>query len=120
LVTLVPESREEVTTEGGMDMIVHNKSIGETIGALQNNGIPVSIFIDPEPEQIKLVHQADANMIEIHTGTFCEATGNARRRQAFAKIVDAAKLAKNSNWVSMPVMACATIPSKPLRVVGNR
>jgi len=61
--------------------------------ALQNNGIPVSIFIDPEPEQIKLAHQAGANMIEIHTGVFCEATDNAKRRQAFAKIVDAAKLA---------------------------
>ena len=94
LVTLVPESREEVTTEGGMDLIVHNKSIAETIGALQNNGIPVSIFIDAEPEQIKLAHQAGADMIEIHTGTFCEANGSARRRQAFDKIVDAAKLAK--------------------------
>jgi len=94
LVTLVPESREEVTTEGGLDLIVHNKSIGETIGALQNNGIPVSIFIDPEPEQIKLAHQVGTDMIEIHTGTFCEANGSTKRKQAFDKIVDAAKLAK--------------------------
>lgn len=94
LVTLVPESREEITTEGGVDLIVQSKSITETIGALQNNGIPVSIFIDPEPEQIKVAHQAGANMIEIHTGVFCEATGNAKREQALAKIVDAAKLAK--------------------------
>lgn len=93
-VTLVPESRKEVTTAGGMDMIVHNKSIAETIGALQNNGIPVSIIIDAEPDQIKLAHQAGADMIEIHTGTYCEANGIARRRQAFDKIVDAAKLAK--------------------------
>lgn len=93
-VTLVPESREEVTTEGGLDLIVHNKSIGETIGALQNNGIPVSISIDAEPEQIKLAHQAGADMIEIHTGVFCEANGSAKRRHAFDKIVDAAKLAK--------------------------
>jgi pyridoxine 5-phosphate synthase len=94
LVTLVPESREEITTEGGLDLIVQNKSMAETIGALQNNGIPVSIFIDPEPEQIKVAHQAGADMIEIHTGVFCEAIGNAQREQAFAKIVDAAKLAK--------------------------
>ena len=94
LVTLVPESREEVTTEGGLDLIVHNESIGETIGALQNNGIPVSIFIDAEPEQIKLAHQVGADMVEIHTGVFCEANGGAKRRQAFDKIVDAAKLAK--------------------------
>ena len=90
----MPESREEVTTEGGLDLIVHNESIGETIGALQNNGIPVSIFIDAEPEQIKLAHQVGADMIEIHTGGFCEANGSAKRRQAFDKIVDAAKLAK--------------------------
>ncbi|HSO19795.1 MAG TPA: pyridoxine 5'-phosphate synthase [Desulfosarcina sp.] len=94
LVTLVPESREEITTEGGMDLIVHNKNIAETIGALQNNGIPVSIFIDPDPEQIKLAHQSGANMIEIHTGAFCDAAGGSKRRQAFARIVDAAKLAK--------------------------
>lgn len=94
VVTLVPESREEITTEGGMDLIVHNKSIAETIGALQDNGIPVSIFIDPDPEQIKLAHQSGANMIEIHTGTFCEAAGRTKRDQAYAKIVDAAKLAK--------------------------
>lgn len=94
LVTLVPENREEITTEGGLDLMVHNKPIGETIGALQNNGIPVSIFIDPEPEQIKLAHQFGANMIEIHTGTFCEATGDTHRKQAYAKIVNAAKLAK--------------------------
>lgn len=94
LVTLVPESREEITTEGGLDLIVRNKPIAETIGALQNNGIPVSLFIDPEPEQIKLAHQSGANLIEIHTGRFCEASGSAKREQAFAKIVDAAKLAK--------------------------
>lgn len=93
-VTLVPESREEITTEGGLDLIVHNKSLGETIGALQNNGIPVSVFIDPEPEQVKLAHQAGANGVQIHTGIYCEANGNNRRRQAFAKIVDAAKLAR--------------------------
>lgn len=94
LVTLVPESREEITTEGGLDLIVHSKSIAQTISALQNNGIPVSIFIDPEPEQIKLAYQTGANLIEIHTGRFCEATSSTKREQAFAKIVDAAKLAK--------------------------
>lgn len=93
-VTLVPESREEVRAEDGLDLIVRNKTIAETIGALQNNGIPVSVLIGPEPEQIKLAHQAGANTVEIHTGPFCGATGNNRRQQAFSKIVDAAKLAK--------------------------
>lgn len=92
LVTLVPERREEVTTEGGLDLVVHKTAVTETIGTLQNSGIPVSVFIDPEPEQLKLVHQANANMVEIHTGSFCDATTSNKRKQAFSKIVDAIKL----------------------------
>ena len=92
LVTLVPERREEVTTEGGLDLVVHKSAVTETIRTLQNSGIPVSIFIDPEPEQLKLAHQANANLIEIHTGTFCDATTSRKKNQAFSKIVDAIKL----------------------------
>lgn len=92
LVTLVPERREEITTEGGLDLVVHKTAVTETVRTLQNSGIPVSIFIDPEPEQLKLAHQAKANLVEIHTGTFCDATTPKRKRQAFGKIVDAIKL----------------------------
>ena len=92
LVTLVPERREEVTTEGGLDLVVHKSTVTEAIKMLQNSGIPVSIFIDPEPEQLKLAHQANANLIEIHTGTFCDATTSKKKKQAFSKIVDAIKL----------------------------
>jgi len=92
LVTLVPETREEITTEGGMDLVVHKAAVTETVRTLQNSGIPVSIFIDPEPEQLKLAHHAKANLIEIHTGTFCDATTSKRKKQAFSKIVDAIKL----------------------------
>ncbi len=93
LVTLVPERREELTTEGGLDLIVHQNAIAETVGTLQNSGIPVSIFIEPDPDLIKIAHQIDTTMIEIHTGTFCEAKTYKKRNQAFSNIVDAAKLA---------------------------
>jgi len=93
LVTLVPEKQEELTTEGGLDLVVHRNAIAETIETLQNSGIPVSIFIDPDPEQIKLAHQINADLVEIHTGTFCEATTLTKRDQAFSNIVDAVKLA---------------------------
>ena len=93
LVTLVPEKKEELTTEGGLDLFVHKNSVAETVGMLQDNGIPVSIFIDPEPEQIKLAHKINASTVEIHTGTFCDATTPQKRDQAFDKIVDAVKLA---------------------------
>ncbi len=92
LVTLVPERREEITTEGGLDLVVHKSAVTETIRTLQNSGIPVSIFIDPKPEQLKLAHQANANMVEIHTGTFCDAKTSKKKKQAFSKIVDAIKL----------------------------
>ncbi len=93
IVTLVPEKREELTTEGGLDLIVHKNSIAEAVDSLQNSGIPVSIFIDPDPEQIKLAHQIDAAMVEIHTGTFCDATTFIKREKAFSIIIDAVKLA---------------------------
>ena len=94
LVTLVPEKREELTTEGGLDLIVHKTSISETIGTLQNSGIPVSIFIDPALEQIKVAHQINASMVEIHTGTFCDATTLKKQKQTFTDIVNAVKLAR--------------------------
>jgi len=93
IVTLVPEKREELTTEGGLDLIVHSGSVAETVATLQSNGIPVSIFIDPDPDQIKLAHQISASMIELHTGEFCDAATTKQKNQTFARIVDAAKLA---------------------------
>jgi pyridoxine 5-phosphate synthase len=93
VVTLVPEKREELTTEGGLDLIVHKDAVAETVGTLQNNGIPVCIFIDPDPEQIKIAHQINANMVEIHTGIFCDAKTSKKRDQAFSNIVNSAKLA---------------------------
>jgi len=93
LVTLVPEGRDELTTEGGLDLVLQKNVVSEAIAALKNSNIPVSIFIDPDPDQIKLAHQLNAEMIEIHTGTFCEANTSVKREQAFAEIVNAAKLA---------------------------
>ncbi|MBW1724196.1 MAG: pyridoxine 5'-phosphate synthase [Deltaproteobacteria bacterium] len=93
IITLVPEKREELTTEGGLDLIVHKDAIAETVGTLQDNGIPVCIFIDPNPDQVKIAHQINANMVEIHTGIFCDAKTPKKRERAFSNIVDAAKLA---------------------------
>jgi len=94
VITLVPEKREELTTEGGLDLIVHKNTIAETVDTLQNSGMPVSIFIDPDPEQVKLAHKIDASMVEIHTGTFCDAPTADKKERAFNKIVDAVKLAR--------------------------
>jgi pyridoxine 5-phosphate synthase len=93
MVVLVPEKREEISIEGGLDMMVHKTTVSETAATLQNSGIPVGILIDPDPEQLKLSHQSNANTVEIHTGTYSESTTTAKRNQAFSKIVDAVKLA---------------------------
>lgn len=91
-VTLVPEKREELTTEGGLDLITHQETIRETVSTLKNAGIKVCIFIDPDLDQIKIAHKIDADMIEIHTGAFCDAETESRARREFVRIVDAAKI----------------------------
>ncbi len=92
-ITLVPEKREELTTEGGLDVITHQNTIKEATGIIQNAGITVSIFIDPDLDQIKTAHKIDADMIEIHTGAFCDAVTDLERQKEFSRIVDAAKMA---------------------------
>ena len=93
LVTLVPEKREGSTGDGGLDLIIDRDDIRETVATLQNSAIPVGLLIDPDPEQIKLAHRSNADQVEIHTGTYCEAKTEQKRNQAFLDIVDSVKLA---------------------------
>ena len=72
---IVPESREEITTEGGLDVVGNLGSLKETIKTLQAAGIKVSLFIDPDEAQIKAAAQLGAEMIELHTGSFALTTG---------------------------------------------
>jgi pyridoxine 5-phosphate synthase len=69
--TLVPEKREEVTTEGGLDVLSQRKTLHETVFRLQEAGILVSLFIDPDLGQVRAAKQAGADAVEIHTGTYC-------------------------------------------------
>ncbi|UCD90057.1 MAG: pyridoxine 5'-phosphate synthase [Desulfobacterales bacterium] len=97
VITLVPEKREQSTTQGGLDLIVHKNETAETINTFHNSGIPVSVLIDPDPDQIKIAHQIDVDLVDIHTGTFCESKTAKSRQQAFSNIVDAVKLAYKLN-----------------------
>ncbi|MBI5608867.1 MAG: pyridoxine 5'-phosphate synthase [Deltaproteobacteria bacterium] len=72
-VTLVPEKREERTTEGGLDVAGQRQHLGDTIAALREHGITVSLFIDPAPDQVRASAELRATTIELHTGDFCEA-----------------------------------------------
>lgn len=89
IVTLVPEKREELTTEGGLDVIKSFQSLKKAILRLQKGGIPVSLFVDPNPDQINASEKAGANAIEIHTGHYAEAKTPAQADQELKKILDA-------------------------------
>jgi pyridoxine 5-phosphate synthase len=89
---LVPESREEVTTEGGLDVAGQGARIGDAVRTLGASGIRVSLFIDPDPEQIEAAQRAAAPVIELHTGTYADSTGAAQARE-FERLQAAAKFA---------------------------
>jgi len=93
LVTLVPEKREELTTEGGLDVLTHEKVVAGAIQDLHGQEIPVSIFVDPDLAQIEKAKKIDAEFIEIHTGTFCDAVGESARNDAFSKIAEGVRYA---------------------------
>lgn len=78
-VCMVPETREEITTEGGLDVDGLYLSLEPTVRALQSAGIRVSMFIDPEAKQVEASAKMGAEMIELHTGCFANASGDARR-----------------------------------------
>lgn len=71
--TLVPENRQEITTEGGLDVIAHADRVAEVTAALHDAGVIVSAFIDPVDEQIIAARQAGCDAIEIHTGAYANA-----------------------------------------------
>ena len=73
-ICLVPEKREELTTEGGLDVVANYSALKETTKIIQDKGILVSYFIDPDFEQIELAADCNADMIELHTGKFANAT----------------------------------------------
>src|SRR3989338_9970433 len=82
----VPEKREELTTEGGLDIKNNFKHIQDAVARLKDAGIRVSLFIEPTPEHIALAKEAGASVIEIHTGAYCETVHNAWREKSTAKI----------------------------------
>jgi len=92
--TLVPEKRAELTTEGGLDVRIHQEALKGVIEKLQAGGIIVSLFIDPDPDQIKAANKVGADYIEIHTGAFADAADWIIEKQELIKIENAVKLAK--------------------------
>ncbi|MBN2654491.1 MAG: pyridoxine 5'-phosphate synthase [Nitrospirae bacterium] len=94
LVTLVPEKREELTTEGGLDMKRQSNNLKRAISRLHRAGIPVSLFINPDRNDISLAQAAGADMVEIHTGLYSNTKGD-KQVGELARVIDAAAAANN-------------------------
>ncbi len=88
MVTLVPEKREEITTEGGLAISTNENELQKVVKEIQKLGIPVSLFIDPIPEQLKASKRIGAAWVELHTGKYAEASWT-EKHQELAKISEA-------------------------------
>ncbi|NGZ95063.1 MAG: pyridoxine 5'-phosphate synthase [Nitrospira sp. WS110] len=93
LVTLVPEKRQELTTEGGLDVAGQRDRIQNIISELHGGGIPVSVFIEPDLGQVKAAHKISADFVELHTGRYANATRSKEADTEFESITQAARLA---------------------------
>lgn len=93
-VTLVPERAEELTTEGGLDAAMHGESLKSAVYGLKNSNLSVSLFLDPDLEQVKAAYKLGADTIELNTGRYCDAPGESERARHLQAIREAAKAIK--------------------------
>jgi pyridoxine 5-phosphate synthase len=94
VVTLVPEKRAELTTEGGLNVAANLDHIREAVAQLQEAGILVSLFVDPQAEQIQAAAAAGAHCVELHTGAYAEADSEAEAEGLFEELLAAAAHAR--------------------------
>jgi pyridoxine 5-phosphate synthase len=87
--TLVPEKREEVTTEGGLDLLSHQQRVADAIARLRDAGIGISLFLDPDLKQLDAAKRLGADAVELHTGEYALATGAKEQAAELAKLVAA-------------------------------
>jgi pyridoxine 5-phosphate synthase len=93
MVTLVPEKRKELTTEGGLDVMGNKAPLAKTIAQLQDGGIVVSLFIDPNGKQIEASKGVGADFVELHTGHYCDATTENEEDKEYKNLLDAVGIA---------------------------
>ncbi len=97
LVTLVPEKREELTTEGGLDVASNPDYYKKVTEQLKGGGIQVSFFVDPDPNQIREAHRCGADIVELHTGHYSEARTEMEAVERFERVVSAVESASDLN-----------------------
>ncbi|MBW1887613.1 MAG: pyridoxine 5'-phosphate synthase [Deltaproteobacteria bacterium] len=97
LVTLVPEKREELTTEGGLDVRTQPDHYKSVVDRLKGGGIQVSFFVDPDYEQIREAYQCGADIVEIHTGHYSEAKSESEVVERFGRVAAAVESISDLN-----------------------
>jgi len=94
--TLVPERREEITTEGGLGVEGRVEEIRAAVVSLREAGLRVSLFVDPEIRQVEAAAQTGAHAVELHTGAYCEVWGSTRERSELERLCEAATRARGA------------------------
>jgi pyridoxine 5-phosphate synthase len=94
-VTLVPERREELTTEGGLDVIANQQAVGAAMEKLRSAGMKVALFLDPDERQIEIARRLGANAVEIQTASYAEARAEADRARRLADLIMATELLRS-------------------------
>ena len=93
-VTLVPERREEITTEGGLDIVAHHAATVRAVDRLREAGIAVSLFIDAEPRQIEAAARLGASAVELHTGRYADAPDERAREARLAQLAAGGRMVR--------------------------
>jgi pyridoxine 5-phosphate synthase len=102
---LVPERRQELTTEGGLDVLRMHNQLPRVCRALRSAGIRVSLFVEPEPEQIEAARAVGADAVELHTGSYCDAVEADRVREAEARLARLRDAARAAHTLGLEVHA---------------
>jgi pyridoxine 5-phosphate synthase len=97
--TLVPEGRQEITTEGGLPVVGQEAKVAAAVSRLKEAGIVVSLFIDPTPAEVEASARTGAQAVEFHTGEYANAKGDAARALQLARVVESAALARAAGLV---------------------
>jgi pyridoxine 5-phosphate synthase len=118
-VTLVPERREEVTTEGGLDVISQKEKIKEAVSKLKEAGIVVNIFIDPDEKQIEAAKEVGAVAVELHTGRYAEAFNEKREKDVETELERLRKAAKFAKSIGLRVYAGHGLTYKNVKPVAE-
>ncbi len=114
-VVLVPDRPEEASAEGGLDLILDRSEITDTITTIRDSGIPVFLFVDPEPEHVKAAHRLNADGVQLNTGIYAGHASPATRERLLARIVDVVKVAARLN---LRVLAGRSLDYQTCRPLG--